>query len=59
MTVQLGDDFTVNVNGNDHSGKVAELFLNGSVEDPDSVRVRLHSGAEFTIPWEQYQRGGE
>lgn len=59
MTVQLTDWFSVHIAGEERDGKVVEISLQGSVTDPDEVTVRLNTGVEFTIPWEQYQRGKE
>jgi hypothetical protein len=59
MTVQLTDWFSVHIGGEERDGKVVEMTLHGSVNDPDEVTVRLDSGVKFTIPWEQYQRGEE
>jgi len=58
MPIELGDSFSVSITGTKkESGRVVELNLKGSVEGPDSVRVVLHNGVSFTIPWEQYERG--
>ena len=55
-TIRLGDAFDVDIHGDDYSGTVYQLQINGSIDDPDSVTVTLHNGVSFDIPWEQYQR---
>jgi len=55
-TIQLGDQYYVEVDQVDHSGTVIGLELQGPVDDPTHVRVKLNSGVEFTVAWEQYDR---
>ena len=54
MTVKLNDHYDIDVDGEDYSGKVVELELNGSIKDPDTVTITLDNGTTFKIPWEQY-----
>jgi len=55
-TVRLGDTFDVDIHGDDFGGKVHQLQINGSIEEPDGVTVTLHNGVTFDIPWDQYER---
>lgn len=54
--IELLDDYTITIDGDDYSDKVVKLEVNGSTVDPDGVTVRLGNGVSFDIPWRQYER---